>query len=109
VSAHTKGPWAAQEAMAHGTNVIGPNGVTVAFCGTNSAFSLTETVSIRKDEAHANAALMAAAPDLLDEVRGLMRYLENVAPLLDGDAPESGVRSMIERARAAIAKAEGRS
>lgn len=97
MSAHTKGPWRVVQENDYdfSVGIVMPD-LRIMFVA--SGIRALDT-----------AQMMAAAPDLLDEVRGLMRYLENVAPLLDGDAPESGVRSMIERARAAIAKAEGRS
>lgn len=52
-----------------------------------------------KSSAEANARLIAAAPDLLDELETLVRYAQGA------DIPP---KVAIDRARAAIAKAAGR-
>jgi hypothetical protein len=52
-------------------------------------------------ETEANARLIAAAPDLLDTARLIVK-------LADSDASEQAFNACINDARAAIAKAEGR-
>lgn len=58
---------------------------------------------ISDDEAEANARLIAAAPDLLDVVRDVVRMTESA------DVHEVDLSNFVASARAAIAKAESRS
>ncbi len=91
-NAHTRGPWTAHR----GKKTIGiyePTGVAVGYVHTSK---YTEA---RKA---ADAALIAAAPDLLKLLRDVMDVVEVV---LD-DSPE--MDAWLDQARAAIAKVEGR-
>jgi len=56
----------------------------------------------------ANARLIAAAPELLDALRGFLDCIGTRKPDVDGYYSEPIHRDEVERARAAIAKAEGR-
>lgn len=56
---------------------------------------------------HANARLIAAAPDLLEALKAAQRDLETVEREMQGIAPEA-VSPALPIIRAAIAKAEGR-
>ena len=80
----------------------GGNGRCVAY-----AFGPTET------EREQRARLIAAAPELLEALIALLPYLSDQAQLLDGAACNEGRASGFDvasvRARAALAKAEGRS
>jgi hypothetical protein len=89
---HTPGPW-----QVHGSRIIiaGPdrNVRTVAKTEPGGAFGMDA-------EQEANAALMAAAPDLLDALVDLLAEATHTGPLREE-------RHGIEKARAAIAKARG--
>lgn len=94
--AHTPGPW-----------VVGPHSESVDANGqelvcvyqTDGADEPTDLPFV------ANAHLIAAAPELLDELKHLVRILK---PVLDAGLPVPGLATM-NRAVALIAKAEGRS
>ncbi|MDP2322533.1 MAG: hypothetical protein Q8N51_00695 [Gammaproteobacteria bacterium] len=112
MSGHTPGPWAlrqntgpaqpAIEAYAEGPDgsrklstfvVAGREPVADCFGEGASGYSLVMR--------HANARLIAAAPDLLEALRKLAPILDNDGPLVDA---YRGVEPIV---RAAIAKAEG--
>ena len=99
MSKHTPGPWIQ---VRDGRSVCAPSflGVSVAFCGDCTVVSKEGKYSISKDEAQANARLVAAAPDLLEALLWLADWSET-----DPNAP--GDLSAREVARAAIVKAEG--
>lgn len=90
--AHTPGPWIANSCGVVLTEARSPAGhrATIAECNSPSA-----EVDL------ANARLIAAAPDLLEALRALEILASRWLPYQDQDA--------INEARAAIAKAEGRS
>lgn len=69
---HTPGPCAAKDAMSHGTTVVGPNGVSIAWCSTAATYVRDGSYCIRTAEAAANARLIAAAPTMLTALRGLV-------------------------------------
>lgn len=130
-AAHTPGPWRVEENTTliwgncdpddPGTNGMGyPVAEARVMLGHGSSFCRTE----RYEEAQANARLIAAAPALLEALKGLLADIESlmgesdgVAGLhLNGDvAPwselDEGGRferlSSLSAARAALAKAEG--
>ena len=94
MSAHTPGPWGLD-----GNLIEGPDGERVA-CIT--------AYSRRTPKQKANARLIAAAPDLLEALRGMMdAYMD----LCDENEPNYRSyefrQSKWEAARAAIAKVEG--
>lgn len=60
-------------------------------------------------EAKANARLISAAPDLLYALQGAVSHLENLAGELNDEEQILNAQAEIRIARAALAKAEGRS
>ena len=91
MSKHTPGPWI-QDKWGH---VRQKNGPVVPFGAVTLAMS-------NNDEIRANDRLVCAAPDLLDALRDVISWVPG-AGAWHTDAPIKAV----ERARAAIAKAEG--
>ena len=100
----TRGPWSS--CVRIGLPAVksdAEGGVSVAFCGTNSAFIPGGRKVISQEEAKANARLIAAAPDLLEALQTLE---SSYAAFCDGTLNESPERALVQ-ARAAIAKATG--
>ena len=83
--AHTSGPWLIQKRKSSGINVYG---------GHNAAERIAIVDGWISEEEEANARLIAAAPDLLAALKGVVRLSDRKHEAWD-------------RARAAIAKAEG--
>jgi hypothetical protein len=113
---HTPGPWVLDE---HGhvyaepfikqTTIVDKDGQAQSFTEGLVALVYSGSVPIElyADTQAANERLIAAAPDLLDALRGCLDSLEYVARL-DPTLVGYGVRAeRITAARAAIAKAEG--
>lgn len=73
---HTKGPWLVGNKQGHGTAVSGPLGVSVAWCGVAMTVGRSGSYDIGADEASANAALIAAAPDLAEVLKELSECSE---------------------------------
>lgn len=97
---HTPGPWRVFISTS-GSQIIGIgelDGQGIADCG----FGVWRGGSA---EAFANARLIAAAPDLLAELRNMVEVFWGLADDRNGDGGEPP--SCIVAARAAIAKAEG--
>ena len=100
---HTEGPWRYSEVM--------------NFSGTLVSYIMSENSQIAQtrgsDEEHteeeitANAALLAAAPELLEAVKCCLADLEGAIELMGYEVPSCWYES-IKEARVAIAKAEGR-
>lgn len=89
MSKHTKGPWLPMAGMP--TNIIDASGLRVARCDFDGDFTHADCL--------ANARLIAAAPDLLDELNVAIAYLEH---------PEAFDRDALRRKWHALkAKAEG--
>jgi hypothetical protein len=85
---HTPGPWAVYPKKWTGAEVRSRSryGVSVAWCGTNSARHVDGSHSISSDEAEANARLIAAAPEMF----ALLSRLDDpdalaLVELIDGD------------------------
>lgn len=95
-AAHTPGPWEA----------LGASAVRTRFVMGDPAWPglLVADINHTMPEARANAALIAAAPEMLDALWGLDRVLNKPGLPMHADA----VQAAIESARAAIARAEGR-
>lgn len=97
MSAHTPGPWS--------VNLYEFTGRAAVVSETMHIASLTA-----KPETNANARLIAAAPELLEALRYIAceqsGWTFKVDPL---EHARSVVEEMRDKARAAIAKAEGRS
>ena len=86
---HTPGPWTYDDRW---SQVLDQSGRRILLTGV----ALTTGNHPSKTEAEANDRLIAAAPDLLAELKSLVSALENVvAPIV------------LVGAKAAIAKAEG--
>ena len=90
---HTPGPW---RHLRH--HVFDRNGIATASCWPRHVNVSSYTVSrpLSKEEADANARLIASAPSLLKALRNLVRKIE-----------EHNSDTACEEAKAAIAAAEG--
>lgn len=94
---HTKGPWiAASYSSVVGAPVVAASGRPVA---SVTYFHLGEGFDNHERESTANGRLIAAAPDLLEALKGFIAAFP--LPLHKGE------REAIEAAKTAIAKAEG--
>ena len=96
---HTPGPWTARkdDYSKHMINITGPNGAGDSVCRVKG-------YAAYREEAKANAFLMAAAPDLLEA----LVYQTEVLDAHNQCKPHSlGMANAVEKARAAIAKAKG--
>lgn len=110
----TPGPWMRDERLVYALESIGWRGREEQFRNRFSASVQGPTTPA--DELIANAALIAAAPDLLKALRWAMRHLRgHVSFGSSGDAYEratnyelAGFVPKWDVAEAAIAKAEGR-
>ena len=88
---HTPGPWRIGDA---GQTVFGPK--TEHAAPVTIAMLPQVSPRVGFDERKANAKLMAAAPELLEALRDMVRY---------EDLPVDEQQPAVERARTAIAKA----
>lgn len=108
---HTPGPW----------NYCGEDdGDFVVFGGKNEGVFIcnvgfdrvvpANSITVAFDVDHANALLIAAAPELLEALRRMVdrctRYLEEV-PISESEMFDPNYVGPLTQARAAIAKAEG--
>lgn len=98
---HTPGPWEVGTATANFPTQIGDQYLSVGNESLDRGICRVSPLTTIDDQDEANASLIAAAPELLAALEGLIsigkRDLSN--PKYDG---------YFEAARAAIAKAEGR-
>lgn len=99
---HTPGPWETDHET-EDQSVLGPDGFMVADC---AIFSLMKGAPT-EDRCRANARLIAAAPDLRTMLETMIRYAE--WQIREGADHHPTLPSAVDAARAAIAKAEGRS
>jgi len=99
MSKYTPGPWRYSTAPQ-------PNGCPIIGAGPLMVAMLAHTVNepAQRETDHANARLIAAAPDLLESLQQLVA--ESVNPH-DGSEYEDGEWIALDKARAAIAKATG--
>lgn len=103
-STHTPGPW-----EAHGKQIIGEDYVAEVHdhSNPNCAPQYADTNARLRARHEANARLIAAAPELLAVARTVKLWCEK--GIIKTVAPYEGNESgLLEMARAAIAKAEGR-
>jgi len=99
MSNHTPGPWGWNHAR---TRLNDPTGKPVLMDG-EGIWDLCAPKLHKEERAHANAKLIAAAPDLLAALKSVLSM-----PDWDGTMLTSAARKQAkERARAAIAKAGG--
>ena len=113
MSKHTPGPWTVH----NGTDVFGPHGGDsgdgakandndgwqVADCAVGLTAYAGQYVELGSEVRKANARLIAAAPELLEALKEFVEVVRNA-----GVEWCDGVLDAQDRARAAIAKAEGR-
>lgn len=106
---HTPGPWHVQPSRIH-PMIVSHNGTYIApvrfsawerLDGRNA----TEVANARA-ECNANAALIAAAPDLLEQLKDMTESFRSIYTSEYGTDKEADEHTA--DARAAIAKAEGR-
>lgn len=119
---HTPGPWIVKDwfpndpsgLITHGKddtwvhknlNIEGHNRIQIAIVGYMSRDAGFPNVK-SLEEMHANARLIAAAPDLLEALKENTRWLEDMQkqPFY---AEHSGLQNCIDNNHAAIAKARG--
>lgn len=96
IAGHTPGPWRL-------CGAFGMQGLVEPSAGGNPVASVTGYYH-HAGQTEANARLIAAAPDLLE---ALQRLIPHAVHMESCSHDDDGVRRDIERARAAIAKAEG--
>lgn len=96
---HTPGPWRLENNIAYGWKT-NPYSITVRKPGVHgvAVANIPAKQTISRDEALANARLMAAAPDLLDALVTMPQGLSST---------DAEWWDWIEKARAAIDKATG--
>lgn len=96
---HTPGPW-----LVRGTDVYGA-GVKVA-----SAPSMRQTAgsTVGHEQATANARLVAASPELVASLREMVDLYTELVNSGDAGFWDPETEKQVQRARAAIAKAEAR-
>ena len=94
---HTPGPWIAEETSPH-SEMDMPAAFDISDGITITAVVYCTSNSERSDKAAANARLIAAAPELLDELKSALRIFER-------DQVKASP-AQYARIRAAIAKAE---
>lgn len=90
MSAHTPGPWEAEQDCANSIGIVSEETEVARICPEDD--DLTE-------QEWADARLIAAAPDLLKACKAVASFAVSWEPLTPGDIAE---------VTAAIAKAEGR-
>lgn len=93
---HTKGPWmaAARPSSVVGWPVVSPAAMGRSICN----------VTVGHEDSEDNARLIAAAPDLLEALKGCLDGLEILSR---ANPKHKGIKQDIAVARAAIAKATG--
>lgn len=101
---HTPGPWTA------GDIIRAPSKTKYASDGRGICKLYSETRKQLVNEQQANARLIAAAPELLEELRRALEFLRGDAARLMRDGafePHNILRRQIRSVEAAIAKATG--
>lgn len=100
---HTPGPWRVWEAGKESWEICEPSNPN-----RQSHFANVRVGNMWGEEGKANARLIASAPELLEALKDLVsaeeQYVEDAKAQLDDPISDA-----VESARAAIAKAEGRS
>lgn len=117
MSAHTPGPWIASDVLAprdarvmvwqyNGRSDYYHNGKPIAECGFSTHAELRRgEVGCNQLEAEANARLIAAAPDLLKALVGLLRECNRHGCFENVSFEHPMVKPFFDAARAAVAKA----
>ena len=99
----TKGPLVVSAPDSIGTVVTGPRGVSVAWFGCGMSVGADGSYSISPAEAHANAKLYAAAPELVEVLQAIVFALDLTDMNIGPSAHE--VLALRTHARAALSKA----
>lgn len=101
MSEHTPGPWRlAEQGLGENAAVFPAQAVAPCIADCNAG---------PKGECLANAILVASAPDLLEALQTLVREQQYFAQRMPGnDFYSSRFMAVVNLAKAAIAKAEGR-
>ena len=110
---HTPGPWAASYLDSNGQLVVKGKHIEICTCWHHCVGSIEE-------EMHANARLIAAAPDMLAALQEACEFMPEDHECLMGRRPEKGetcpdgqcrdhgcMVDRVNRWRAALAKTEG--
>lgn len=108
---HTKGPWEARyieapEAVLNGWHIQSTNEAKTPVCVVPETIGGIKNEQGRSPFQTANAALIAAAPELLEALRGYVHAIA-VGGGTDAQAIMAAIRAADNKARAAIAKAKG--
>ena len=106
---HTRGPWHWDEDVKDIGEINGPNGGMVAFVHPFASIRTSEKFG-GAHYCHADARLIAAAPELLEALEGLLSATESSEGVPAATVPcEEGCSMCTAQiaARAAIAKARG--
>lgn len=107
MSAHTPGPWRLHFwAENVGISADRPKQRDCETVATVYRGPETASYATDREKADANARLIAAAPDLLEALDGVIGFIDDLA-LLGGMTANGGAQERLDAARAAIAKARG--
>jgi hypothetical protein len=108
---HTPGPWHRDAASGYGCDVRAANGRKIAaVAGLRQPATTKEGLREQRAVDHANACLIAAAPDLLPALKELHRVCSAMDLEHEANRPsEAEYIDAMEVAQAAIAKATGES
>lgn len=98
---HTPGPWAVGYLDQSGQRIVKQEHIEICTCWHHSVGSIEQ-------EMEANARLIAAAPDLLEALEGLVKINEehNAAMAVIMGRPANWKDTYLDKARAAILKAK---
>jgi hypothetical protein len=113
---HTPGPWTTyglNEYDCPGVESKSSESISIVVFG-NSLDENAGVLGRTVEEAKANARLIAAAPELLEALENIIddlteEYQLRAQSYTDGEPLTGALRSALDRARTAIAKAEGKS
>ena len=102
---HTPGPWTHDKSEGSDWGWIrDKRGVMVAVCSIPEGEDLLRHRRNKTDPTECNARLIAAAPDLLEALKGMLFASEELAKVIKPLSSDP----IIVSARAAISKAEGK-
>lgn len=104
---HTPGPWHMGDGNGQGSIFADEGRTRLEKDGTTLYPIAMVNHGWNEDEDNANAALIAAAPDLLETLTLLFEHCEIIRPHYGDKESSQQAKKAIESARAAIRKAEG--
>lgn len=110
MSKHTPGPWLLQETTVYALN--DERTPVNRFTASIDSGWLNEKARISREEVHANARLISAAPELLEALKCLASIVDKMGDMADvfiHPRPwrELGCEDALAKAKASIAKARG--